>query len=152
MKIKSLGITSETEDQTQTEYLENYISDSIVYDDSKYTVKLPWRDDRNCAIKPRSTLIQNRECYQETENLKTLLTKYREIISDQEKRGFIEKVDPQSTDETVHYIPHHSVKKDSATTAICIVYNGSCCQSKDIISLNKPPILNNISSLLLHFR
>ena len=47
-----------------------------------------------------------------------LLATYGNIIAEHETRGFIERVDdPQPTDNA-HYIPHHPVKKDSATTPI----------------------------------
>ncbi|VDI27844.1 Hypothetical predicted protein [Mytilus galloprovincialis] len=41
-----------------------------------------------------------------------LLQKYGEIIGEQERRGFIEKIGEDTvTSNTVHYIPHHAVKK-----------------------------------------
>jgi hypothetical protein len=46
-----------------------------------------------------------------------LLQKYGEIIADQEKRGFIEKVENEDNiPDKVHYIPHHPVHKDSTIT------------------------------------
>ncbi|VDI52969.1 Hypothetical predicted protein, partial [Mytilus galloprovincialis] len=75
-----------------------------------------------------------------------------------EKKGFIERIDnPTTSTEHAHYIPHHSVKKDSATTPIRIVYDCSCRRSQDTPSLNdclrkEPPILNDISTLLMRFR
>ena len=52
---------------------------------------------------------------------------------------------------------HHPVKKDSTTMPIPNVYDCSCCQSKNSISLNDflmvgPPVLNEICSILLCFR
>ena len=55
---------------------------------------------------------------------------------DQEKRGFIEKVDATEPSTVTHYLPHHSVRKDSQTTPIRIVYDCSCRQGKDHASLN----------------
>ncbi|VDI08515.1 calcium-dependent secretion activator [Mytilus galloprovincialis] len=61
-----------------------------------------------------------------------LLRKYSEIIEDQMKRGFIEKVnDENNNGKSTHYIPHHAVKKDSTTTPIRIVYDCSCKKSPD---------------------
>ena len=56
-----------------------------------------------------------------------------------------------------HYIPHHSVKKDSTTTPIRIVYDCSCRISADQPSLNDclltgPPFLNDLVSIILRFR
>ena len=78
-----------------------------------------------------------------------LLTTYESIIAEHETRGFIERVDnPQPTDNA-HYIPHHPVRKDSATTPIGICYDCSFHSSPDNPSLNDcllvgPPLLNNI--------
>ena len=62
----------------------------------------------------------------------------------------------QPTDDA-HYIPHHPVKKDSATTPIRIVYDCSFHSSPDNPSLNDcllvgPPFQSNLCSILLRFR
>ena len=80
---------------------------------------------------------------------------YDNIISDQMSRGFIERVenhDPTSG----HYIPHHPVYKESATTPIRIVYDCSCKQG-DNPSLNDcldtgPSMINNLVEILFRFR
>jgi hypothetical protein len=71
---------------------------------------------------------------------------------------FIEKVDSDTPPTgQVHYIPHHPVKKESATTPIRIVYDCSCRKSQNSPSLNDclestPPILNDLASILVRFR
>lgn len=58
-------------------------------------------------------------------------------MADEQKRGFIEKNDSdQSTENKVHYITRHSVKKDSLTTPIRIVFDCSCHESSEKASLN----------------
>ena len=58
-------------------------------------------------------------------------------MKDQEKCGFIEKVDvTKETDNRVYYNPHHVVRKESSTTSIRIVYDCSCRESDDKPSLN----------------
>ncbi|XP_071161140.1 uncharacterized protein [Mytilus edulis] len=87
-----------------------------------------------------------------------LLRKYSEIIEEQMKRGFIEKVnDKNDNGKGTHYIPHHAVKKDSTTTPIRIVYDCSCKKSPDHASLNDclmstPPDLNDLTKILMGFR
>ncbi|XP_060561127.1 uncharacterized protein LOC132720910 [Ruditapes philippinarum] len=86
-----------------------------------------------------------------------MLQKYGQIISEQENRGFIEGVTDDNIDKRVHYIPHHGVKKYSATTPIRIVYDCSCRQNKDSPSLNDclestPPELNDLTNILMRFR
>ena len=87
-----------------------------------------------------------------------MLKMYGQIISDQEKRGFVEKVTEADNGlEKAHYIPRHPVKKDSSTTPIRIVYDCSCRQTHNSPSLNDclmgtPPILNDITKILVRFR
>ncbi|XP_063436952.1 uncharacterized protein LOC134718356 [Mytilus trossulus] len=160
-KIESLGITPQNKEKSNAEYLENFISTNISYDANtcKYTAKLPWKDEHKPL--PSNIDIARRRTENVVRRLSNdpfLLRKYGEIINDQEKRGFIERIDnPTTSTEHAHYIPHHSVKKDSATTPIRIVYDCSCRRSQDTPSLNdclrkEPPILNDISTLLMRFR
>ena len=86
-----------------------------------------------------------------------ILQAYDNLISEQAKRGFIERVQATYSASGVHYIPHHPVKKDSATTPIRIVYDCSCRQSQNQPSLNDclmvgPTFLNDMCSILLRFR
>ncbi|VDI59823.1 Hypothetical predicted protein [Mytilus galloprovincialis] len=83
---------------------------------------------------------------------------YGDIIKEQEKRGFIEKIkENEDEPQRIHYIPHHPVKKDSTTTPIRIVYDCSCKENAKSPSLNDclhsyPPISNDITELLTRFR
>ena len=81
-----------------------------------------------------------------------MLKLYGDIISDQEKRGFIEKVETSEISNRMPYIPHHAVKKDSATTPLRIVYDCNCREAPDAPSLNDclvsmPPMINMINDL-----
>ena len=82
-----------------------------------------------------------------------MLVKYGEIIAEQERRGFIEKIHSQlPTDRKVHFIPHFPVRKESATTPIRIVYDCSCREKPSTASLNDclmniPPQLNDIAAI-----
>ena len=95
---------------------------------------------------------------QRLRNEPEVLKTYGDIIAEQERRGFVERVTPeQESAEEVHYIPHHPVKKESSTTPIRIVYDCSCRQSRDSPSLNDclestPPELNELTSILVRFR
>ena len=90
-------------------------------------------------------------------NIPNLLQVYNNIIQEQEKRGFIEKIDSSPPTGPVHYIPHHHVNKDSKTTPIRIVYDCSCRLSNNHPSLNDcleigPSLVNDLCSILLRFR
>ena len=73
------------------------------------------------------------------------------LHTNQEPCGFIEKVTSTDPPAKVHYLPHHPVKKDSATTPKRIIYDCSSRQSKEHASLG-PPFLNNLCSIILRFR
>ena len=86
-----------------------------------------------------------------------LLSKYGEIIADQLQRGFIERVNEPNPSTSVHYIPHHAVRKNSVTTPIRIVFDCSCRESTLSASLNDclepgPTLLNDLCSIILRFR
>ena len=79
---------------------------------------------------------------------------YSDIIIKHKKRVFIERVTyPETTVGTCHYLPHHAVFKESATTPIRVVYECSCRQSREHPSLNDsllpgPPITNDLTATL----
>ena len=79
------------------------------------------------------------------------------IIIEQEKRVFMERVThPETTVGTCHYLPHHAVFKESATTPIRVVCKCSCRQSQEHPRLNDsllpwPPITNDLTAILPRF-
>jgi hypothetical protein len=100
---------------------------------------------------------KNRMCNNRLSQKPQMLMKYNDIIQEQEKRYFIERVDDSSTAKRVHYKAHRGFKNNSTTTPIRIVYD--CCwrQSERRTSLNDciespPPELNYLTTFLLRFR
>ena len=86
-----------------------------------------------------------------------LLQVHDSILKEQLDTGFIELVTEPNKKDTVHYIPHHPVKKDSVTTPVRIVYDCSCCQSNALPSLHDclitgPHFLVDLCIILLRFR
>lgn len=158
-EIESAGTTPELPEKSDSEYFEHYQTHSIDFENGRYVAKLPWKAE--CPELPSNHDIALRRTESTIRRLSrdpAILAKYGEIIEEQERRGFIEKV-PESEEkpQRVHYIPHHPVKKDSSTTPVRIVYDCSCRQSYDHLSLNdcletRPPQLNDITSLLARFR
>ncbi|XP_053389951.1 uncharacterized protein LOC128552902 [Mercenaria mercenaria] len=159
-EVESLGVEQKSVHQGYEEYTKQYQNTGISYENGKYIAKLPWKE--NHPFLPSNELISRRRTVSVVNRLRKepeLLQKYGEILSEQEKRGFIEKItDVKSSENTkVHYIPHHPVKKDSATTPIRIVYDCSCKSTRDSPTLNEclmktPPILNDLTAILLRFR
>ena len=148
--------TGETPDDV---FLRRYMHTHITEQpDGTYSLRFPWKDSH--PLLPSNYSV----CSRRTRSLALRLAKtpellkmYGEIIKEQEKRGFIEKVNTTSSQANVHYIPHHPVRKESATTPIRIVYDCSCKQSPATPSLNDclhpgPPFLNDLCAILLRFR
>lgn len=122
-----------------------------------YVAKFPWKEDKphlpsNFAIcQKRTTNLLNK-----LRRTPELLQLYDNIIQEQEKRGFIERINDHSTNNA-HYLPHRPVKKEFITTPIRIVYDCSCREHANSPSLNDclmvgPPFLNNLCAILLRFR
>ena len=144
--------------QSSSSFLNTYQASSISQlPNGTYCAKFPWKDDK--PYLPSNFNI----CQRRTKTLLTklmltpeLLNLYHNIIQEQERRGFIERVDNTFT-TPVHYLSHHPVKKDSLTTPIRIVYDCSCRENSYAASLNDclqvgPPFLNDLCAILLRFR
>ena len=148
--------STNTDDQR---FLTAYLNSSVHQNpDGSYIVGFPWKNDHpplpsNRGICERRTRSLARKLAQTPELLKT----YGDIIVDQVKRGFIERVRECDVPYNCHFIPHHAVKKQSVTTPVRIVYDCSCRQSPCYPSLNDclqvgPPFLIDLCTLLLRFR
>ena len=142
-------------------FLRSYQSKNISQiPNGTYIARFPWKEDK--PYLPSNLTI----CTRRTKSLVTklrrhpeLLKLYDSIIKEQERRGFIERVDNDDASNTsdVHYLSHHAVKKDSQTTPIRIVYDCSCRNSTNTASLNDcltvgPPFINDLCAILLRFR
>ncbi|XP_063426809.1 uncharacterized protein LOC134710384 [Mytilus trossulus] len=159
--LESIGINSKEldEDEDDDTYITAYQDRSIEFRENKYFARLPWKQDHdelptNLAVTKRRTENVIKRLTQNPDMLK----KYGNIIQEQERREFIERVDETAeTQGIIHYIPHHPVQKESSTTPIRIVYDCSCRQSPYSPSLNDclldtPPKLNDLTKILMRFR
>ncbi|XP_063436092.1 uncharacterized protein LOC134717532 [Mytilus trossulus] len=158
--LEALGVSGSDTIKSQSEVVREYGEKSIILENGKYTAKLPWKPDflplpHNMElVKQRTSSVIRRLA-----NKPDLLKMYGDIIREQERRHFIEKVEETKlpTDRPVHYIPHHPVSKESSTTPIRIVYDCSCKDGRDNPSLNEcleshPPVMNDITGILMRFR
>ena len=137
----------------------DYINSSVCRQaDGSYILKFPWKPNHpylpsNHGICEKRARSLARKLSQTPHQLKT----YGSIIAEQLTRRFIEKVAESDVPQHCHFIPHHAVKKESATTPIRIVYDCSCRQSPHHPCLNDclevgPPFLIDLCTLLLRFR
>lgn len=86
-----------------------------------------------------------------------LLGSYDALITKYGRRGFIEKVEHISIQDKAYYLPHHAVKKDSATTPIRVVFDCSCRSLANSPNLNDclevgPLFLSDMCSILIRSR
>ena len=141
-------------------FMDTYLSSITRQENGSYVVRFPWKEDH-------APLPSNYEvCKQRTRSLvrrlastPDLMRTYDQIIKEQERRGFVERVSSTSQlgNGQAHYIPHHHVKKESSTTPIRVVYDCSCRMSNNHPSLNDclevgPPLVNDLCSILIRFR
>ena len=134
--IESTG-TLPASPQSHDRFTDDYLASITQKNNGSYVVKFPWKD--NHAPLPSNYKVcerRTRALARRLSNIPNLLQVYNNINQEQEKRGFIEKIDSSPPTGPVHYIPHHHVNKDSNTTPIRIVYDCSCQLSNNHPSLN----------------
>ena len=144
---------SATDENLSNEFLQQYMKTHIgVRPDEAYSLHFPWKE--NHPPLPSNFSV----CYKWTRSMVHRLSSYwNSMTPSQQMKGFIEWVDDSDHARTIHYIPHHLVRKESTTTPIRMVYDCSCKQSHNSPSLNDclqagPPFLNDLSGILLRFR
>ena len=157
--LDNIGIVSRDLDYKSKQVLENF-DKSITYDqvNHQYVVGLPW-NDRKTLLKPNYgvALGRLRGLQRKFATDPTYMKVYQEVILDQERRGFIERIqENESNDQPVHYLSHHGVHKDSATTPVRVVFDCSARASNGI-SLNDclesgPSLVPDLVKVLLRFR
>ena len=140
-------------------FMDTYLNSITRREDGSYVVRFPWKEDHaplpsNYEVCQRRT----RSLVRRLANTPDLMKTYNQIIKEQERRGFVEKVSStlQLGNGQAHYIPHHHVRKESSTTPIRVVYDCSCQMSNNHPSLNDclevgPPLVNDLCSILIRF-
>ena len=84
-------------------------------------VKFPWKEYH--APLPSNFEVCQRRTRSLVRRLATtldLIKTYNQIIKEQERRGFVERVSSTSLlrNGQIHYIPHHHVRKEPSTMPI----------------------------------
>ena len=132
--------------------------ESVIYENNQYWVKLPWKLDRG-HLPTNYHLAKHRiqSTLKKLEKNPSHVLLYSEILEEQEKKGFIERVDDARATPSMHYLPHLAVVKDSKTTPIQIVFDCSARQDRKSNSLNDclysgPSLTEKLGKVLLKFR
>ena len=109
-----------------------FLSLPIKMADGRYETPLPWKDDKETLKLPTNFGVASRRLRTTLRHLKSqpdLVDKYQEIIEDQLEQGVLETVPENSSEETVHYLPHSPVIRPTAeSTKIRIVLDASSKQ------------------------
>ena len=125
--LESVGV-SESDLSTEEDMLQHNLSSCVTRDpDGAYVARFPWRLDPPSL--PRNftgAKHRTRQMLKRLAKTPNLLQIYSKIIDEQKARGFIERVEEIDVQSNIHYIPHHSLEKDSPTTPIRIVFDCSC--------------------------
>ena len=148
--IKSLGIV-EDEDLVQKQF-KDHVSFEIC------SISLQWKD--SCLSLPDDFELSRRRLNSLFRRLKKnpdILARYDAVIREQLESGIVVPVDHhESTQNCIHYIPHHAVlRHDKTTTKLRVVYDASA--KTDGLSLNEclfigPSLNKKILDILLKFR
>ena len=153
--LDSIGISAEDIKSEEKKTLETF-EETITFENGKYTVKLPWKENMKEKLQQNYQLAKGtlfstlKKLKQEPELLKA----YDNVIREYENRDFIEKIDfPANQQNIIHFLPHHGVKRDSATTPLRVVFNCSAGRPSLNDCLNTGPcLLNDLCQVLLRFR
>jgi len=115
---------------SQDRFMSTYQRDHTSCDkEGYYVIRFPWRP--NHPPLPSNKTICEWQTHALARKLgcqPAMLRLYGNIISEQQQCQFIECAPIENDQPTtgIHYIPHHSVYKNSATTPVRISYNCSC--------------------------
>ena len=155
--LETIGIIPEAPN-IEDKMAQDYYDQTVEYKDNQYWVNLPWKI--NVPTLPTNYINakgQLLHMWKKLRNNKPMLQQYHNILMSQRESNFIEKVEHPVNHNIGHYLPHHSVKKDSVTTPIRVVFNCSSRASKGVSSLNDclytgPNLTENLVDVLLKFR
>ena len=156
--LESVGV-SLTDDISKDSMLDHYLTSCLTRaDDGAYVARFPWKPTH--PVLPTNITIAERRTRHLVKRLAMtpkLLQVYNQILTEQETRGFIERVEVSRDHSGTHYTPHHSVEKDSLTTSIRIVFDCSCRQASTYPCLNDclmigSPCSNDLCAILVRFR
>ena len=150
--LEALGIAG------SSEVYEDFV-DSIAFNGTRYSVKLPWKEGHNSLPSNYELSLsrmkgQIRKLRKEPE----VLEEYNEVIKEQFTSGVKESVTELERADKVHYIPHLAVvRKEASTTKVRVVYDASAKLGKGGTSLNDclhvGPSLNPLLfDILVRFR
>ena len=156
-ELESIGIDP-TAPSIEEECVNKNCVDIVEYQDGQYFALLPWKG--NCPSTPNNYQMALGQVHSLRGNLSKVvghLDEFHNVIQDQLKQKFIEKVPYAVVSSGTHYALHHGVFADSTTTPLRIVYNCSARADKGSPSSNDclikgPSLTEKLGNVILKFR
>ena len=132
------------------------VSESLKFQDGKYEVKLPWKQDRYLPNNYKMALRRLENTEKRLKKQPELGEKYGNIIEDYIQKGYLKYVDINPETYTGWYLPHFPIiRPDKTTTKIRIVFDGSAKSEgkslNDVIHQG-PKLQRDLVNVLLRFR
>ncbi|XP_068237215.1 uncharacterized protein [Palaemon carinicauda] len=159
--LDATGICDDARSYNDQATIEHF-SETIVKVGNKDTVDLPFRNDARPPTGYRKALGQLYSLKKAFQSKPELFDQYQSVLDEYVKLGFIEEIEVEDDsfhpiDGINHYLPHHPVFKESATTPIRIVFNASSKESQQAKSLNDclhaaPDLAMKLTDMLVEFR
>lgn len=156
--VETIGILDNST-STNDEMVKRNFKETLKYEDGRYKVTWPWKDDNpNLPVNRELAMGRLKSSASRMKNKPELIKSYDSIIQDQLDKGVIEKVNETCSDGPKHYLPHHAIINPlKPTTKLRIVYAASAKSRKGNKSLNEclyrgPVLLNDLCGLLMRFR
>ncbi|XP_068200675.1 uncharacterized protein [Palaemon carinicauda] len=125
--LDTIGISEDARSYNAQATIKHF-SETIVKVGNKYTVDLPFRNNARPPTGYRKALGQLYSLTKTLQSKPELFDQYQSVLDEYVKLGFIEEIEVEDDsfhpiDGINHYLPHHPVFKESATTPIRIVFN-----------------------------
>lgn len=156
-ETESLGIHMDTEKSPETDAAWKF-EESVKYKQGRYEVCLPWREDNSkLATNYCTALNRLNSLARRFQNNNQLYDRYNQVFQEYLAEGMIEEVTKFETENTVYYLPHHPVIRESRTTTKLRVVFDASSHERESRSLNDclltgPNLNPDLLSILIKFR
>ncbi|XP_077282543.1 uncharacterized protein LOC143908669 [Temnothorax americanus] len=149
-------IQKSTKEQHQENVLKGFRHSTIIIEQRRYEVCLPWKENHPTLPMNRATAERRLESTSKKLKQDGLYQAYDDVFQDWLNDGIIEELSSNKAKDYGHYLPHRHVVKENSTTRIRPVFDASS-RERGGPSLNQcletgPNFIELIPELLLRFR
>ena len=157
-ELEQIGI-SDPSDVTDEDIVMCHFNNHVCLDGDRYCVSWPWREQN--VVPPDNyqlALGRLKSLMKRLAKTPELVEKYNIVITDQLVNGIIEEVQETDDNAKIHYLPHHTVVKESSeTTKLRVVFDASAKTNTGNLSLNDclhkgPSFTPDLCGIFMRFR